>query len=140
MRVAGTANLAGEAEIDAVLAAYGAQPVLHRGGLVGPEALLEAFQERHALFRSRGVQVEGQPGDCEDVIFAARVHLAIELYGFVELLLANVALRRRAGQLGCSTSVVGFDGTSVGEETDFLTQGQTVSETIWMVKTVILGM
>jgi hypothetical protein len=42
--------------------------------------------------------------------------------------------------LGCSTSVVGFDGTSVGEERDFLTQGQTVSETIWIVKSVILGM
>ena len=59
VRVARATNLASEAEIDAVLAADGAQSILHRGGLVGPEALLEAFQHRHARFRSRRVQVEG---------------------------------------------------------------------------------
>jgi hypothetical protein len=98
--------------------AEGGEALLHRGGAVA-EALGEALEQQAGW--GGGVEVEGEPGDGEDVVLCAGVRLLVELDGFIEALLADVAL---------GVSLSRFKGAS--------THGQTTSETISMLKFVIL--
>lgn len=130
MRFTRVARLAAEFEVDADVFADGGQALEDQGGFLGAEFLGVVGAFVGAGTRGGGVEVEGEPG-CGEGIGGLGVQVSVGGDAGFEFLFADVALEGKV-------SWWGLKGEWRSWRMEGVTHGQTVSETMEMLKLVIL--
>lgn len=132
--VARVAQLALHGEADALGPAHARHALADGADLVRAELLRHALQHGDALAGGqRGVEVEGLPGDVEDVRGAAGDGLFVDVDGALEAFLAEVALFGGGGGFLRQLTLVCRFGCGL-----VLTKGQIGSETMLTSKVVMV--